>query len=105
MTMPDSIPMPSSDHDYLALGHEFEQLHRDVIRSNELERRQNAGEKLDEEEKTFLEGMPDKMRRACDITRILRRTNTGPAQVKSKKTRASKTAHAQETIDKLLDMD
>lgn len=88
-------------YDYLALQAEFQDLHNDVLRSNELERRIRQGEILNAEETAFLASMPDKMRRACDITRILRRTNTGPAKVKAP--RKGKVKMTQEDIDKLID--
>lgn len=96
--------LPVSEFDYLALSNEFNQLQADVVRANELERKDHAGEALSPEERSFLDALPQKMLRAVEITRILRRTNTGPAKVKTKSPRGAKKALAQETIDRLIDL-
>jgi hypothetical protein len=105
MTAINNLDLPTpGDDDHLALSREFMELQQDVIRSNEIERKEKEGLPITEAEREFLTEIPAKMRRACDITRILRRTNTGPAKVKEKKS-SSRAKMAQAEIDKLLDMD
>jgi hypothetical protein len=57
---------------------------------------------LTKEEQEFLAGMPAVYRRAIEITRILRRTNTGPAKVKTPSKRASSKAAATAKAASLL---
>lgn len=94
---------PVDQMDHLALSREFMELQQDVIRSNEIEAKEREGLPITDVERAFLAEIPAKMRRACEITRILRRTNTGPAKVKEKKS-TSRAKLAQEEINKLMDM-
>lgn len=57
---------------------------------------------LTKEEQEFLAGMPAIYRRAIEITRILRRTNTGPAKVKTPGKRAAKKAESTAKANSLL---
>ena len=98
------LPTESVGEDNISLAKEFQDLHAFVLRTNEIERKANAGEELSADEVADLESLPAKMRRAVDITRILRRTNTGPAKVKERSPRASKKKLAQDEIDKLIDL-
>ena len=79
---------PTTEADYLALSSKFMQLQKEVQEVIAIERKQKAGETITEAEAALVASMPDKMKVACDITRILRRTNTGPAKVKQKVARA-----------------
>lgn len=47
---------------------------------------------------------PEECRFMITLTRILRRTNTGPAKAKTKTAKASKKATTQAAVDKLFDM-
>jgi hypothetical protein len=98
---PEELPVSEIDH--LALSNEFYELQAMAQKAQELERKQDAGETLTADEVQLLEALPDAMRRAVTITRILRRTNTGPAKAKAPR-KSSKKALAQSEIDKLIDL-
>lgn len=107
MQSTDLIPLPQSETpvdqlDVLSLNEEYMQLNKDLLHANELERKQSAGTTLSAVELAFVKAIPAKMRRAIDVTRILRRTNTGPAKVKTAAKRSSKKAVEQATIDNLM---
>lgn len=91
---------PAAVEDYVSLSNEYMGLKNDLEKANELERKCRTQD-LSSEEASFLSCIPAKMRRAVEITRILRRTTTGPAKIKSPKT--TKKGLKKEELSSLLD--
>lgn len=95
------IPSPEEPVDYLALQAEFENIQRLMLHVNTLE--QIKDRVLTPEEQQLIADIPEKCRRAVTITRILRRTNTGPARATPRRGKASKAQQAA-IVDSLLNM-
>ncbi len=94
-------PAPSEQSE-LELKNEFQSIHEDSLKHANLLLKQKTTP-LTEDELTFISSMPARYRRGVIITRILRRTNTGPAKVKEAKPRVSKKAKVEFDVSKIME--
>lgn len=74
--------------DPLELGRQF-----NALRAKQIEANENGTDGLTAAESRY----------AIQLTRILRRTNTGPKKARAASTRVTKKALSKETLDKLFD--
>lgn len=95
--------MTDEAHDYLALTAEFEKIKAETDKIAELQRKEKDGQQLAAAEKELVAKLPDLINRGMEVSMILRRTNTGPAQVKTKK--PSKAALSAAAAEALLNME
>ena len=86
--------------DYFSLNEEYMQLKAMSERADRLNQELKT-RPLTQEEQEFMAAMPAHYRRAVDITRILRRTNTGPAKAKKPTKRSAKAENAAKVEDLL----
>lgn len=98
----DTKNVAPSEQSEAELKHEFEQIYLATKRHDML-RKKEKETGLTEDEKAFILSMPPLYRRGMEITRILRRTNTGPAKVKTTAKRSSKKAVLENAVSKLLE--
>lgn len=96
--MTQNLPAASVE-DPLALQEEYTRLAADIQKCLELSKKLKDGQTLTPLEQELLDSEPSKCRRAVELTRILRKTHTGPAKVKSPKSRK---ALAKQQINDLL---
>lgn len=100
------MTQPATD-DPIALGKEFADIRDKTRLIAELKRKAETGTKLTVDEDELVKSENELIRRGMECSMILRRTNTGPAQVKlkGKAATAAKQKLANSEIDALLNSD
>jgi hypothetical protein len=100
---PETVNVPDEiEEDPMALTEEFMKIKEQVDKIMEL-KRISKDRSLTPSELELIAKEPELCRKGIEISRKLRRTNTGPAMVKTKKGRApSKKAMEQAELDKLF---
>ncbi len=99
--MTNAAPAPSQQSE-LELNNEMQAIYEDSLKHAALMEKEKKTP-LTQDEQDFIKGMQDKYNRAVTITRILRRTNTGPAKVKETKPRTSKKAATEAAVAALTE--
>ncbi len=105
LQIPKEPTIPVEQMDPLTLKAEFAKIDDEANIAQSLISKSEKGVELTKEEQDFLLAMPPRYRLGVTLTRILRRTNTGPAKVKEKKTKTSAKQNAQMEIAKALQFD
>jgi hypothetical protein len=105
LQIPKNPQTKFDDSDILAVKAEFALIDEESNIAQSLINKAEKGEDLTDLEKAFLMAMPPRYRLGVELTRILRRTNTGPAKVKEKKTRTSAKQSAMAELAKGLQFD
>lgn len=94
---------PDEHHDEIALNAELEKLKAEAPQWVVLDNKVKDGQTLTPSEQEAYDAGPAKWRRAIEISRILRRTNTGPSKVKAPSKAKTKKADLEAKVDKLFE--